>query len=160
MGTEPTIRPAEGPDDIDRVRQLLQEYRAMIAAALPFQPFDRELEELPGNFAPPSGRLILATIGGEPIGCIALRPWQGEVAEMKRLFVRPTGRGHGLGRRLAERIIAEARGAGYRRILLDTLPEMADAQRLYIALGFEEVAPYMERPIPGARFFALDLDAG
>jgi putative acetyltransferase len=160
MGPEPIIRPAAGPEDIDRVRLLLREYRDLISAALPFQPFDRELEGLPGEYAPPPGRLVLATVGDEPAGCIGLRPRGGGDSEMKRLYVRPACRGLGLGRLLAERIIAEARALGYRRVLLDTLSEMAGAHRLYLALGFAEIPPYMDRPIPGARFFALDLDAG
>lgn len=151
------IRDADDADSIERARELLREYREIIGIALHYQPFDHELDGLPGDYAPPMGRLLFAESGSDPVGCIALRPRGPGIAEMKRLYIRPAFRGHGLGRALVERIIAEALTAGYRRIVLDTLPEMADAHRLYLAFGFAEIPPYMDRPIPGARFLALEL---
>ncbi len=140
---------------------LFREYAATLPIDLSFQGFERELAELPGCYAEPAGCILLARLGGEPAGCVALRPLDvhapapsvsgrtagtPDACEMKRLYVRETGRGLGLGRRLAERIIAEARRIGYRRMLLDTLPTMAAANRLYELLGFYDVEPYYHNP--------------
>jgi putative acetyltransferase len=122
-----------------------------------FQDFATELATLPGAYAPPRGRLLLARNGVEVIGCIALRPLNDEHCEMKRLYVRPQGRGTGLGRRLAETVIASAREIGYRRMYLDTLPSMREAQGLYEALGFRDVSAYRVNPIAGTRYLALEL---
>ncbi|MGZ5039098.1 MAG: GNAT family N-acetyltransferase [Usitatibacter sp.] len=138
-------------------RELFVEYQQRLGVSLCFQGFDRELATLPADYARPRGRLLLARIAGEPGGCVALRPLGDGDAEMKRLFVRPAYRGMGIGRTLAECVIDEARGLGYRRLKLDTLPQMREAQALYAALGFEETAPYNEHPIEGTRFLALDL---
>lgn len=151
------IRPAVVPADLPTVKALFSEYAAGLGFDLCFQGFDEELATLPGKYAPPAGRLLLAWRGDEAVGCVALRPLQGGDCEMKRLYVRPAARGMQVGRRLAERICAEARAAGYRRILLDTLPSMSEAVRLYTALGFRPVAPYVFNPIPGALFLGLDL---
>lgn len=151
------IRPARVPADLSAVRALFLEYAASLGFDLCFQGFDEELATLPGKYAPPAGRLLLAWRGGEAAGCVALRPLQGDACEMKRLYVRPAARGLQVGRRLAERICDEARAAGYRRILLDTLPSMTDAVRLYTALGFAPVAPYVFNPIDGALFLGRDL---
>ena len=139
--------------DIEEVRALVREYAASLPFALDFQDFDRELNELPGDYAPPKGALLLA----RGAGCVALRPIDGSTCEMKRLYVRPSARGTGLGRRLAEAAITEARTLGYKRMRLDTVPGMDSAQSLYERLGFEDIAPYRSNPIPGARFLELQL---
>lgn len=151
------IRPALLSRDLDVVRGLFREYAASLGVDLGFQEFDAELAGLPGKYAPPAGRLLLAWNAAQALGCVALRPLDAGGCEMKRLYVRPQARGEGLGRQLAERICREARAAGYARICLDTLPAMAAAQSLYRGLGFVAVEPYVFNPIPGARFLALDL---
>lgn len=139
--------------DVEEVRALVREYAASLPFALDFQDFDRELNELPGDYAPPRGALLLA----RGAGCVGLRPIDGTTCEMKRLYVRPSARGTGIGRRLAEAAITEARTLGYKRIRLDTVPGMDSAQSLYERLGFEDIAPYRSNPIPGARFLELQL---
>jgi GNAT superfamily N-acetyltransferase len=139
--------------DLDEVRALFGEYASSLAFALDFQGFDRELAELPGAYAPPRGALLLAR--GE--GCVGLRPIDETTCELKRLYVRPAARGTGLGRRLAEAVIAEARTLGYKRMRLDTVPGMDAAQSLYEQLGFREIAAYRPNPIPGALFLELEL---
>ena len=140
-------------------RELFIEYQQRLGVSLCFQGFDRELATLPGDYARPRGRLLLARIAGEPAGCVALRPLERGTAEMKRLFVRPAYRGMSLGRTLAECIIDEASALGYGTIKLDTLPSMRDAQRLYSILGFADTSPNNDNPIEGTRFMALDLAA-
>jgi ribosomal protein S18 acetylase RimI-like enzyme len=152
-----TIAQAALGQDIERARELFREYEAALGIDLCFQGFERELAELPGAYAPPGGRLLLATAGAELVGCIALRPLGGDVCEMKRLYVRPAGRGTGLGRRLAEAVIGEARAIGHARMRLDTMPSMKEAIALYRALGFVEIAPYCVNPVPGALFMELTL---
>jgi ribosomal protein S18 acetylase RimI-like enzyme len=139
------------------VRALFREYADSLGFPLDFQGFDRELAELPGDYAPPRGMLLLAEVDGAAAGCAALRPFAGDVAELKRLYVRPAYRGLGLGRRLTETALADARDRGYRRVRLDTVPGMETAQALYVALGFREIRPYRPNPIPGARFLELEL---
>jgi len=139
--------------DVEEVRALVREYAASLPFALDFQDFDRELNELPGDYAPPKGALLLA----RGAGCVGLRPIDKTTCEMKRLYVRPSARGTGLGRRLAEAAITEARTLGYQRMRLDTVPGMDSAQSLYERLGFEDIAPYRANPIPGARFLELQL---
>jgi GNAT superfamily N-acetyltransferase len=151
------IRPAELPRDLEVVRALFGEYAERLGIDLAFQGFERELAELPGKYAPPAGRLLLAWNGEHAIGSIALRPLDARTCEMKRLYVRPEARGGQLGRRLVERLLREAREAGYARICLDTLPMMASAQALYESLGFVPIEPYVFNPIPGTKFLALDL---
>lgn len=146
------IRPAT-ITDLDEIRTMLREYSAWLEIDLCFQNFEQELAGLPGEYAPPRGRLLIA----EGAGCVALRPIDEEICEMKRLYVRPSHRGTGLGRSLILAIIDEARAAGYRRIRLDTMPKMDSAQHLYASLGFRDIAPYRYNPESGARFLELIL---
>jgi putative acetyltransferase len=139
--------------DLDEIRTMLREYAAWLEVDLCFQNFEQELAALPGEYSPPLGRLLIA----EGAGCVALRPIDDEICEMKRLYVRPDHRGTGLGRSLILAIVDEARAAGYRRIRLDTMPKMDSAQRLYASLGFRDIAPYRYNPEPGARFLELAL---
>jgi putative acetyltransferase len=153
-----TIADAAAVDEVLMVRCLFEEYAASLGIDLCFQGFERELAGLPGHYAPPQGRLLLALQDGQTAGCIALRPLEPGVCEMKRLYVRPAFRNHGIGRALVDRIIQEARQAGYRHMRLDTLPSMARALTLYRRLGFREIAPYYENPVEGAVFLELQLD--
>ena len=151
------IRNALFPQDADEVHTLFREYADSLGVDLGFQRFDDEVASLPGKYAPPAGRLLLAWQGDEVLGCIALRPLQDTSCEMKRLYVRPQARGMQLGRRLAERLCQEARAAGYTRMCLDTLPTMATAQGLYRSMGFEPIEAYVFNPIEGTKFLALAL---
>jgi len=151
---------ATSVDQIATARMLFKEYEASLGIELTFQGFAREVAELPGAYAPPAGRLFLATDGVEIAGCVALRPLGDGICEMKRLYVRPSARGARLGRRLAGTVIREGRAIGYSRMRLDTLPSMKEAFALYQTLGFREIAPYCENPIVGTRFMELDLAGG
>jgi ribosomal protein S18 acetylase RimI-like enzyme len=145
-------------DAVLTVRCLFEEYAASLGIDLCFQGFAEELAGLPGDYAPPRGRLLVALQNGETAGCVALRPLEPGVCEMKRLYVRPAFRAHGIGSALVGRVVQEARQAGYRHMRLDTLPSMASAQALYRRLGFQEIAPYRTNPIEGAVFLELQLD--
>jgi GNAT superfamily N-acetyltransferase len=160
----PDIRLAapQGPAAWDAAREILREYAASLSIDLCFQGFEAELAGLPGDYASPHGQFLLALVDGDLAGCGALRPLAdvdyANACEMKRLFVRPAFRRFGLGRLLAEALLAEARRAGYSVMLLDTLDEMEAARGLYASLGFEEVPPYYYNPIPGAHYLKVDLD--
>jgi ribosomal protein S18 acetylase RimI-like enzyme len=147
----------EGYERLEDIRALFREYAASLGVDLCFQRFEEELNGLPGRYAKPGGRLYLALAGGSPAGCIALRHLDGERCEMKRLYVRPAFRALGLGRALAGRVIEDARALGHREMLLDTLKEMGGAQALYEKLGFADIPPYYENPLPGARYMRLAL---
>jgi putative acetyltransferase len=149
---------ASSVDDINHARELFEEYAAWLQVDLCYQDFDQELAGLPGQYAPPVGRLLLALEDKQIAGCVALRKIGEGTCEMKRLFLRPAFRGKGLGRKLAEAIIAEARQIGYERMLLDTLPgRMDQAIGIYRSLGFHEIAAYNNNPVPGAVFMELLL---
>jgi len=156
-----SIRIAREPPEIAAVRELFLEYAGWLGEDLCFQGFSGELAGLPGDYAPSRGRLFLAVTAGaganEPAGCIALRPFDADTGEVKRLYVRPACRGCGLGLRLAALAIEAARESGYRRLVLDTLARMDDAVRLYRRLGFAEIPAYYHNPIPGALYFGLQL---
>jgi ribosomal protein S18 acetylase RimI-like enzyme len=152
------VEVAEARDrDLDEVRRLFEEYAESLGFDLGFQDFERELRELPGDYAPPRGALLLARTSTATIGCVAVRPLAADVCEMKRLYVRPEQRRTGAGRTLAEAAIGVARDRGYARMRLDTVPSMEAASALYAALGFREIAPYRHNPIPGTAFLELEL---
>lgn len=162
------IRPVAGDAEVAIARSLFEEYGASLGFDLCFQNFSAELAGLPGDYAPPRGTLLLAVddaagAGAPPgdtarfLGCVALRPLEADICEMKRLYVRPAGRGLGTGRRLAEAIVEAGRRLGYARMRLDTLPTMGLALTLYERLGFRDIPPYRANPIPGARYLELIL---
>ena len=152
------IREAARAEDIAIARELLREYERALGVDLCFQGFAQELANLPGEYAPPRGTLLLARDGDAVAGCIALRPVDHRDCEMKRLYVRDQFRAAGLGRRLVERVIATAQAIGYRRMVLDTLPSMVSAQRLYESFGFTDITAYRHNPIQGTRYLGLVLD--
>jgi len=139
------------------VRELFLEYQSDIGIDLAHQGFERTLAGLPGAYAPPGGRVLLGVVGDAFVGCVAVRPLERGISEMKRLYVRPSARGTGLGRKLALAIIEDARSLGYERMRLDTLGSMSAAIALYRSLGFVEIAPYTTNPLPGPKFFELTL---
>jgi len=143
--------------DLEEVQVPLREYAASLDFDLCFQGFEQELADLPGKYGPPDGRLWLATCAAGPAGCVAIRRLDEGICEMKRLYVRPSFRGAGVGRLLAGTAIAEARTMGYRLMRLDTAPSMTPAISLYRSLGFRQIAPYCHNPLPGAVFMELRL---
>ena len=159
--TSLTITQATSATQIAQVRELFLEYANSLGFSLCFQGFDQELAGLPGDYAPPGGRLLLAEYDGKVAGCVALHKLSGDVCEMKRLYLRPAFRGKGLGRVLTEEILRQARAIGYQRLRLDTVePVMKDAVAMYRRLGFREIAPYRENPMAGTLYLELDLRAG
>jgi putative acetyltransferase len=153
------IREAESPEDIAVVKRLFTEYAESLGIDLCFQGFEKELAELPGAYARESGRLLLAEIDGDAVGCVALRRLSDGICEMKRLYVNPNLRGLRIGRLLVNEIIARGRRIGYERMRLDTMPSMQTAIGMYRSLGFVEIEPYCNNPIPGALFLELRLNA-
>lgn len=153
-----TISQATSAPQISQVRDLFLEYGESLGFSLCFQSFDKELAELPGDYAPPEGRLFLAAEGKMAAGCIALRGMEKDVCEMKRLYVRPVFRGKRVGYHLVQTVIDSAREIGYSRMRLDTVePIMQDAVAIYRRFGFREIAPYRVNPIAGALYMELDL---
>ncbi len=155
------LTPASSPSEYQAVRELFREYAASLGVDLCFQSFEEELASLPGDYAPPSGELLLAWVDGALAGCCALRPLHASdhtnAAEMKRLYVRKAFRGFGLGRRLAEAVLDAAHRGGYSSVLLDTLDDMEAARALYEDLGFKSIPPYYHNPLPGAHYLKVDL---
>lgn len=163
------IRVAQGASDVALARALIEEYAAWLGVDLCFQGLADELAALPGKYAPPAGRLLLAGAPGDAVGCIALRPlapgsfgaaegaFAAPVGEVKRLYVQPRARGTGTGRALAEAIVDAARAFGYRTLCLDTLERMNEARALYESLGFRRCAPYYDNPLDDVVYYSLAL---
>src|SRR5215469_17381680 len=155
------IYPAESPSEVELIRELFLEYAQSLGFSLCFQGFDQELAGLPGDYAPPEGRLLLAEYDGQVAGCGALHKAGAGIGEMKRLYLRPAFRGKGLGRVLAERILQEARSIGYAKLRLDTVePVMRDAVAMYRRMGFREIEAYRANPMAGTLYMELDLAEG
>jgi putative acetyltransferase len=151
------IIPAEGEEALGHIRDLFREYASSLEVDLSFQDFAQELAELPGEYVPPAGALLLGLCNRRLAGCVALRPFGEGSCELKRLYVRHSFRGKGLGKRLAVAAIERARESGYRRVLLDPLPWMREAIALYRSLGFRPIEPYRPNPVAGAVFMELAL---
>jgi len=147
----------ESKSEVEITRELFLEYAQSLDFHLCFQDFEREVTELPGEYAPASGSLLLLMSEGKAAGCVALRKIDRKVCEMKRLYVRPEFRGMGFGKKLTLTVIDEAKKMGYRFIRLDTVPSMKEAIKLYQFLGFKEIKPYRKNPIEGAIFMELEL---
>jgi ribosomal protein S18 acetylase RimI-like enzyme len=154
---EVTVVPAGSDHDLEETRTLFEEYAASLGFDLDFQGFDEEMAGLPGDYAPPTGCILLARCAGDAVGCVALRELESAVCEMKRLYVRPPYRGMGIGRTLSEMIIVEARRIGYGAMRLDTLATMTNARALYRSMGFKEIEPYRFNPLQDAVFMELAL---
>jgi putative acetyltransferase len=152
-----TIQQAQFPVDRDAVVSIFREYVSSATVSLDFQEYETEFAGLPGYYAFPHGRLLLAREGDTVLGCAALRRVDESTFEMKRVYVRPAARGINLGRHLVHAILTEAERAGYSRICLDVLPEFTEAQKLYESLGFESAKPVSFNPVPGTKFLALAL---
>jgi putative acetyltransferase len=152
------IENADTAEYLGIVRELFVEYSNTLQIDLCFQGFKEELASLPGEYARPSGRLVLAFNEQQVIGCAALRSIDERACEMKRLYVRPAFRGKGVGRMLIDALTHSAREVGYQRMRLDTLPSMTKAISVYRSFGFKEIPPYRANPVPGALFFELELN--
>lgn len=154
-----TIQPVRSASDLEATKALFNAYAASLGVNLSYQNFVEEMAAMPGKYAPPKGELLLARgPDGAALGCVGLRPLaEAGTCEMKRLYVTPDGRGLGLGKALAARVVEEARRIGYRRMLLDTLPSLATAVTLYDRMGFARIPAYYDTPIPGTIFMALAL---
>ncbi|OYW46950.1 MAG: GNAT family N-acetyltransferase [Sphingomonadales bacterium 12-68-11] len=155
----PEIRAARFPEDRDTVEAIFREFILSPQVSLAYQDYEPELAALPGKYAPPLGTVLLAWQGGRAVGCVALRPVDEAIGEMKRLYVRPAGRGRGLGlgRDLVEAVVEAARAAGYRELRLDVLPEFERARALYERAGFRPAPAVTYNPVPGAEFLGLRL---
>ena len=153
----PLVVAPAGPEDLADIREMLQEYAAWLAIDLSFQDFTRELRDLPGEYAPPGGDLYIARLDDAVVGTVAFRECGNGRAEMKRLYVPNAARGSGVGHLLVETVLAAARARGHHTMVLDTLPVMHSAQRMYEGLGVRDVAPYYASPVPGTRFMARAL---
>jgi putative acetyltransferase len=154
---EAVVAQAVTPAQVAQARELFLEYAAWLKVDLCFQGFDKELASLPGNYALPNGRLLLAEADGALAGCIALRPFAPGVGEVKRLYVRPAFRGRGIAKQLTAQLLAAARAIGYASLRLDTLEIMHEAAKLYRSLGFLETAPYYHNPLQGVVYMELKL---
>lgn len=147
------------PEEMPLVRELFLEYAASLNFDLGFQNFEDELATLPGKYARPEGCILLAFLDDAPVGCVAMRPFEGSRCEMKRLYLRPCSRGYGLGSELLQRFLKEARDAHYQSVVLDTIqPLMSEAISLYKRVGFREIPPYRPNPIRGALYLELALE--
>jgi len=151
---------ANTPAHMEKAREIFLRYARSLDFDLSFQGFAVELAGLPGDYAPPAGCLLLAMEDGETMGCVALRKIGEGICEMKRLFIGPEQRGKGIGLLLAEAVIQEAKRLGYDQMRLDTVPSMTSAISLYRSLGFREISSYCHNPVPGAKFFELQLKPG
>lgn len=151
------IIPAVSKGDIASIRQLFEQYAASLGIDLSFQHFQSELASLPGDYAPPRGALFLARVAGLPAGCIGLRPFSDSVGELKRLYIAPAHRGHGLARSLVSTAIAAARQIGYDALVLDTLASMKPAIALYESFGFKRTTAYYPNPLPDVLYFRVTL---
>lgn len=152
------ILQAETHEQIELVQTLFREYEKWLDLDICFQNFEEELQNLPGKYAAPDGRLFLAFVDGKIAGCVALRKLEENICEMKRLFVREEFRGIGLGEKLIEKLIVEAHSIGYKKMRLDTLPDkMQKAAKLYTSHGFQEIAPYYHNPYTETIFMEKDL---
>ena len=152
------IVPVRTPEDLEATIALFYAYADFLGVDLTYQKFKEEMAVMPGKYAPPQGELLLARDeNGIALGCVGLRPLGGGACEMKRLYVTPEARGLGLGKALAEAIVAHARSVGYKKMLLDTLPKLKAAVALYKDMGFRRTAAYYDTPIVGTMFFVLEL---
>ena len=151
------LAPVKTMAEIDRVRCLFEEYAASLGFHLDFQHFSDELGSLPGAYAAPRGVILLATVAGQPAGCVALRPLSDKICEMKRLYTRPVFRKRGIGRALAEAVVSWGRSSGYQKMRLDTVASMKAARALYSSIGFEQIDAYCYNPLEGATYMELDL---
>jgi ribosomal protein S18 acetylase RimI-like enzyme len=152
-----TIVEANTKEFVEKAKELIREYAQSLEFDLDFQDFDKEMENFPGQYAFPKGCIYIALDANQPIGCVALRDLEQGICEMKRLYVKPHYRGQKVGKLLAEVVIKAARDMGYDYMRLDTIPSMKQANMLYNAMGFKQIAPYRFNPIEGATFFELNL---
>lgn len=151
------ITPVVSAADVAVVKLLIAEYAEALGIDLGFQGFEQELVTFPGDYAPPRGRLFLVTWGSPPVGCVGVWPLSASTGALKRLYVRPSGRGRGVGRALTLAAMSAALELGYERLRLDTLPSMQAALSLYTSLGFRVIPPYRKNPVPGAQFLECIL---
>ena len=149
---------AKTAEHLNEIRRLFREYEAYLGVDLCFQNFEKELKNLPGKYAPPTGALLVAMDDENTVGCVAVRELKDGICEMKRLFVRPQFRRRGIGRMLANAIIENAKKLGYSRMRLDTLSTLKEAMTLYVSLGFQTIEPYYHNPLPDVVYWELELE--